>query len=305
MISKEQFLELSIPQIREVLLDINRPRLGVFVPDGTRRLVIAYSDLKPNTPEFYRYAAELPAGHLRESIQTFFNYGLPSLIVPILGRSVLSRGNDYQQYTLLHGLRLLFHSKEWSEFYQRNQVRVRVFGHKEQLIGTFCEEALEWINETEKYTEGQQLHLLLYGIGESPIVGEEAAWSATQLYKQNHCSPSREELIRFYYGELLPSADFFIMTSKMSGMCALPNLLVDGDTEIYYLPTMTGLNDETYRLILYDILFERSALRSGIAEFDITPENRAALRRSYEQLSHQIIGLGFSVGKIWVMKQGE
>lgn len=298
---KDAFLQLPSEDIVARARRAGRPQLGVFVPDGSRRLVLAYSDAEPGSAKFDRLSATLPAEFVMQSLRVFFDYGLPILLVPILGQSILKRGQSYQKNTLFEGLHLLFNSQAFLQFYDRHDVQVKVYGHLNHLIGTVCEPALAWIDKTCQATARHSTHKLFYAIGESPIVGEEAACSAVAYYMKHGRSPTLHEQIEDYYGEILPPADFFIMTSKMGGMGALPNLLVNGDTELYYLPTVMGLTESNYRRILYDLLYGRAPLRSGIADFEITPENRQALRQAYEQSREQVVGLGFSIGKIWVM----
>ncbi len=301
-ISPEDFLALPREEILQILAKFGRPQVGVFVPDGSRRLVLAYTDYEPGSDEFYRASAQIPADFVLKSLKVFFDYGLPVLLVPILGRSVLKRGPKYRAITLLEGLRILFHAEETLELYHAYQMRVRVYGEPDRLKGTECERALVWIEETCRQTSVYSQHKLFYAIGESPLVGEQAAQFAAQFAIREGRIPTTPELISAYYGEELPPADFFIMTSKMSGMGALPNWLVNGDTEIYFLPTLMGLTESNYRLILYDMLYNRIGLRSGIEEFDTTANTRQKLREAYKKSMEKVVGIGFEVGKVWMIK---
>lgn len=300
-----EFLELPRQETWILHEQFGFPKLGVFVVDGTRRLVLANSDLEPETDAFYHAAAHLPAKYLRAAIETVFLNGLPTLFAPILGKSLFQRGERYVRMTLLEGLKLLFDSSEWREMYDQLDIRVRVYGHPECLSGTSCEEALTWIERTQRQTAQHCKHSLWYAIGESAVVGEEAAQNAARFFVERQYFPSWEEQVQRYYGELLPMADWFIMTSKMSGLGALPPLLVNSDTELYFLPTVMSLTEQVYRRILYDIWFGRSALRRGIADFELTPENRAALRLAYQQSVGQVLGIGFEIGRVWVMGEDE
>jgi hypothetical protein len=295
------FLQRSEDEVVEILKEFNSPQLGVFVPDGSRRLVLAYTNLQPGDDDFYRASAALPAEFVLRSLRVFFDHRLPILLVPILGRSMLKRGEKYQALTLLEGLQVLFKNQATLDFYRQYQIQVRVYGRPECLQGTTCEPALAWIHQACEQTAEHRKHKLFYAIGESPTVGEEAARHAAMYALEHGRVPTLEEQIQAYYGEVLPPADFFIMTSKMSGMGALPNLLVNGDTEIYYLPTVMGLTETNYRTILYDLLYHRAALRQGIEGFDLQTHNRLALRQAYDRSIERVVGVGFDVGKVWVM----
>lgn len=218
-----------------------------------------------------------------------------------MGRSILKREINYLRFTALEGLRLLFNSPEWLQLYEQFDVKVQVYGNLDCLQNTPCEQAIEWINRVHQQTTRNSTHQLFYGIGESPVVGEKILESGILFFKQHGRIPTSSDLIQTYYGASLPYLDFFIMTSKMSGMGALPDFLVNGDTEMYYLPTVMGLMEKNYRLILYDMFYNRKALRQGIEEFDTQAENRLALRQAYERSREKVIGIGFTVGNIWVM----
>lgn len=299
--SQDTFLALSNEELHVLLKEWGRPQVGVFVPDGSRRLVLAYTGLEPVSDEFYRACAQIPADFVLRSLKVFFENGLPILFVPILGRSMLKRGAKYRQITLLEGLRILFQSTETLAFYHEYQVGIRVYGQSDVLKNTECEPALEWIEKAQIETATYARHKLFYAIGEPPVVGEQAAIFAAQFALREGRIPSVDELISAYYGDDIPPADFFIMTSKMSGMGALPNWLVNGDTEMYFLPTVMGLTHKNYRLILYDLLYNRSGLRSGIEEFDKTIKTRNKLRQAYEKSIETVVGIGFEVGKVWMM----
>lgn len=302
MITQDAFLKMPTQEIAQLVLEEKRPQLGVFVPDGSRRLVLAFTDAAPGSDDFYRLSATLPAQYLKESLQVFFSHGLPTLLVPILSSSVLKRGDRYGRLTALTGLQLLFASNDWLAFYKEYDIRVRVYGNLSLLAGGECEPALEWIEATIDQTAVHQTHTLYYAIGESATLGEGIAEMGVQFFQENGRLPTLSEQICYYYGQSLPTADFFIMTSKISGMGALPRFLVTGDTEIYFLPSAgaMGLNAYTWRLMLHDMLFARTGLRGKYAQEAMSLSERNALRILYEQEAQTVIGLGEQIGRIWI-----
>ncbi len=305
-IEVDKFIGLSTKEMCEVLKRERSPRLGVFVPDGSRRLVLAFTDAVPGSEEFFRLCAVLPAKHLLESLKVFFDHGLPTLLVPIMSRSVFNRGEDYRRFTALDGLKILFKDPNWRKFYAQYDIRVCVYGDPEMLRGTVCEPVLAWMRETLEQTIAYQTHTLYYAIGESPRMGENIAAAGIAFYQQYGRPPTTEEQIRQYYGEPLPPADFFIMSSKMSGLGALPRFLVDGDTEVYFFPVpgMLGLTEETYRLILQDLLFHRSGLRAEKPGASGTVAHRAAMKEYYTRNVKTVLGLGRQIGSVWVPEDG-
>lgn len=302
-ISQDTFLKIPAQEVANLIESHKRPRLGIFVPDGSRRLVVSLTNITSSNDNFYRLSAQLPAQHLLDSLQVFFSHGLSILLVPILSNSVLNRGENYARLTALTGLELLFASDTWSEFYRQYDICVRTYGNLSTLVGTVCEPALDWIETTKQQTAENRSHTLFFAIGESPILGDGIAEMGLNYFQANGRLPTLQEQIEHYYGELLPPADFFIMTSKMSGMGALPRFLTNGDTEIYFLPSAgaVGLNIHTWRLILYDLLFERISLQGDYVQKDTTTEDRAALRSYYQKNEKTVIGLGQKIGQTWVI----
>lgn len=305
VIAQDAFLKMPAQEIARLIRELKRPRLGAFVPDGSRRLVLAFSETTPDSEDFYRLSATLPAQYLLESLKVFFSHGLPILLVPILSSSVLKRGHRYSRLTALTGLELLFSSDDWWQFYQEYDVRVRVYGDLSLLANSECEPALAWIETMVARTAVHEFHTLYFAIGEPPTLGEGIAEMGVRFWQENGRFPTLSEQICYYYGEPLPTADFFIMTSKMSGLGALPRFLVNGDTEAYFLPSAgaMGLNAHTWRLILYDMLFARVGLNGKYVQEVMSAEERAALSAVYRDDAQTVIGLGEQIGKVWVAKR--
>lgn len=299
---KINFLDLSKKSIAALVKERGKPKLGVFVLDGSRRFVLAFTETKPGSNEFYRQCATIPAQSLLEILKIFFDHGLQILMVPILSRSVLNRGSDYQQHTARVGLELVFHSGLWHKFYDDYDIRVNVYGDLSYLSNTKCEDALDWIDNTRKKTRSNKTHRLFFAIGESPRLGQDIAKLGIDFFKENNRYPTIEEQIIHYYGELLPPADFFIMTSKL-GLGALPKFLINGNTGVYFLPTPGGFgfDEQTFRLILYDLLFVRDGLSGDYTTAEITSEMREHLKTHYQN-SQQIIGLGKKIDQTWVFE---
>ena len=303
-ISREEFLDCPHAMVAELVAREGRPKLGVFVPDGSRRLVMAMTSTEPGTRDFYRACATLPAEYLLASIKAFFEHGVHTLLVPILSQSVFERGSDYRRYTALEGLKLLFSGEAWRDFYDKYQVRVRVYGQPTRLSGTECAEALPDIESTLTHTAHYSSHTLFYGIGENPHLGlgiaEDAVFHSQRLGRP----PTVREQIETYYGEPLPVADFYIMTSKMSGLGVLPRFLVNSDTEVYFLPSAgaIGLNTHTIRSILYDLLFIRPSLKVDMEALHMSLENRSALGTYYGEVADMVVGLGQVIGGVWTLQ---
>ena len=120
-------------------------------------------------------------------------------------------------------------------------------------------------------------------------------------YQHYHREPSAEELIQFLYGQPVSPADFFIMSSKLGGLGALPALLCGRDTHVYYLPVpgVIGLTARTYRAILYDLLYLREGA-AGESPYLLSLGEREQLLAWYTEQADTVIGLGRRIGSVWV-----
>ncbi len=164
-----------------------------------------------------------------------------------------------------------------------------------------CQQALPWINEVQSQTKAHAAHTLFLGIGGEPRLGLDAARAGSLYYEQQQRHPSLDELIEYLYGESLPPADFFIMSSKLGGLGALPALICGKDTEVYYLPVpgVLGLTRQTYRAILFDLLYVRGGM-SADTPYALTQAERKTLGSWYLEHRDTVIGLGHSIGRVSV-----
>jgi hypothetical protein len=296
----EHFLDLPPDTISEITRQAGRPKVGVFVPDGNRRLVLATTDLPENSPAFFTQVALTQTAGFLENLKVFFNHGLPTLFAPLFSRSVLLRGGNYR-LAVIETLRILFTDPTWLDFYRDRGICVRVYGNVEALC---CDEfgpAIAWIKAVELQTKGYTAHHLYLGIGGEPWVGHDAAAAAVRFYGQFNREPDNDELIPFLYGWPVPAAAFVIISSKFAGIGALPALITGHDTQLYYLPVpgVIGLTERTYRLILYDLLFSQQE-RPQDRHYELSPEERGQLRAWYTARADTVIGLGRKIGSVWV-----
>ena len=73
-IGKKEFLKLSIEEIRRIVLEKKKPKVGIFVADGNRRLVMCNTRLSPTSDEFYREYARFFVDSLKKSFKIFFSF---------------------------------------------------------------------------------------------------------------------------------------------------------------------------------------------------------------------------------------
>ncbi|MBN1886377.1 MAG: hypothetical protein JW850_00240 [Thermoflexales bacterium] len=293
---RETFLALPTEAIADLVRDMGKPQVGIFVPDGNRRLVLAETELQEGSDEFFMQVAHAQTTLGLNTLQVFFSHGLPILFTPLFSSSVLARGEDYCRLTALKTLGIMLTDDEWLDFYEAFDIRVRVYGDMSALAQPGCENALQWIKHAPQITQNHTTHTLFVGIGNEPMVGHDAAQAVGRFYQTYQRKPTSDELVEFLYGQAIPPADFFIMSSKLAGLGALPALVCGKDTQVYYLavPGVMGLTERTYRAILHDLLYMRD--ERGRLDFD----NRKQLHAWYSHHAETIIGLEHKIGSAWV-----
>jgi hypothetical protein len=302
--TREEFLKLPTEEVARLVSDLGRPRVGIFVLDGSRRLVLSTTDLEEGSDEFFTQVALTQTACGLDTLKVFFSHGLPVLFVPLFSHSVLTRGSSYRHLTILKTLNIILTSENWLDFYNIWDVRVRVYGDLSVLAQADCEEALQWIENVQQITQKHAAHTLFLGIGNKPLVGHDAAIATARFYQKYQREPSTDELIEFLYGRPVPLADFFIMSSKFGGLGALPALICGGDTQVYYLPApgVMALTKQTYRAILYDLLYMRDGM-PGECCYALASDEREQLRAWYAGHAEAVIGLGHRIGSVWVPEE--
>lgn len=302
--SRDEFMALPAVEIARWVAELGLPRVGVFVPDGNRRLVLATTDLAEGTDGFFDRVAHLQTSKGLETLKVFFSHGLPILITPVFSRSALSRESGYRRLTALKTLEIILTGQAWRDFYAEHKVRVRVYGDPAILPELGYEQVAPWIQDVQRVTEAHDAHTLLFGIGGETRAGQAAAVAAIRFFRQYGREASTDELIESLYGELIPPVDYMIVTSKLAGLAAAPDLITDANTQIYFLaaPGVASLNEHTLRAILYDLMYMREN-RVTTGFYKLKAEQRKQLQAWYREQVRTTIGLGDRIGPIWIPVQ--
>lgn len=300
-ISSEEFIRLPTGKIAQIVTQQGNPKAGIFVPDGNRRMTLALSKLNPTKDVFYSENAHLTTQYFRRNLELFFNHGLPTLFVPLISPTVLKRSRRYLAMTLLEGLKIIFQSQRWLDFYTEHDIRISFYGDLKYLTEAGCDQVIDWIAKAKDFTAGHKSHRLFYGIASPNRVGTELARLAIDFYKLHGREPTYQEQVKMYYGESAAPADFFIMSTKLAGLGALPPLISGAETQMYFLiaPGVMALTQETYRKILYDLIFCRP-IKSREEYSAVDLQEVELLSDYYSQQKSKVIGLGKKIGKFWV-----
>lgn len=304
MIGREEFLTLPTAEIRGFVHKRPRPYSGIFVADGNRRLVMTQTGLTPKSKDFYPAYLEVTTESFMKNLVVFFDHGLHTLFFPLFGPSLLMRGDTYCQYVIPELIRILFQDKKWLDFYREYGIRIKAYGNVHILGGRLFKgrDLGKTIKKGQSHTRRHRKHKLFYGFFSTRIFERALVRKFNRFIEDHNRVPDREEMSVLYYGEPIATADFFITSTKMGGLDALPPLVYGKDTCIYTLavPGVFGLTEKTYREILYDLLFLRQD-GPGRGLDDTGQREIEDLKDFYRQNRDRVMGTGKRIGKYWVL----
>lgn len=276
----------------------------IFVPDGSRRMVLANTDYDVNSKEFFKNCFELPCKSLLKSLNVLFNNGIKNLIIPVLSKAVIEkRGDKYKQYTINNLIETVFNGESYLHFYNKYDIRVNFYGNIKTLEGSIDKKYIDYIYKILDDTKNNNGPKLFFGIGENPWLSATMVDEVIKFYEKYHKKPSREELIKEYYGFNLPYANAFILSSKMSSLGASPIYLIDGNTEFYFLsaPIGDGLTNENFQKILADYKKRENNRKAKYMREDFSLANRKKLKEYFKNNKDRIIGIGHEIGNSWTL----
>jgi hypothetical protein len=300
-ISKEEFVALSAEEITRIVKQKGKPKVGIFVADGNRRMTMALTGLSEDSEDFYSEYVRIFTEKFMENLKVFYSHGLDTLIVPLISPTILDRSQNYIALAINGLLQALFKSDKWLTFYKENDIRVKTYGNPGHLQGTQCQKGIQWIQEIKTKTSHHKTHTLFYGFLSNNPGGMESVNLAVEFYQLHRRKPTPLEMKEMYYGENLAEADFFIMSTKIAGAGALPPFISTKKTGMYFLPVpgVMGLTREIYLEILYDLLYCRP--NGPIKKYgDDDLKDMETLKKYFFPNESTIIGPGKRVGKFWV-----
>lgn len=303
-IDREEFLNLPTDDIRNIVLQKSKPRVGVFVADGNRRLVMSKTGLDPTSDAFYCEYAHIFSESLKQSLAIFFDHGLRYLFFPLFGPSLLKRKKLFQAVTIPAVYKEIFQSEDWFRFYRDRGIRLKAYGDLSQLAKIDIHDMgmAAGILKAVETTAPHSSCTLLFGFSSDNTPGFEMPQQIVDFYKRHHRTPTHDEMLAGYYGEAIPPADFIILTNKLS-LRALPPLVSFNDTKLYFLPTpgFYSLTPRSYKTILYDLLCIQSHRPPGeYAAHNLDHIDK--IRSHLEQFKETVIGTGEKIGDLTVTR---
>ena len=299
MIPFEQFLELSTEEVA-ALVRASGPKVCVFPINGTRRWFLLEHAAEIQDDFFEAYMHTSIKNHV-DLCAMLFDHGIEILLAPVFGRELMHRGDEYTQRVGIDGLVRTATDKNYHQFFERYDVKVRFYGdYRDVLTGTPYEYALSSMYAVTAATKHNQTFRLFFGVFADEVT-ETISRLSVEHYLAQGSIPDKQTLIRKYYGEELPPVSLFIGFDKFS-VFDMP-LLTTGEEDLYFsLSPSPYMTQHQLRAILYDHLYVRPAPEPDYTK--LTLAELDWLREYYRNNKDHAFGVGKLKFNLWVPDRG-
>jgi tuberculosinol/isotuberculosinol synthase len=299
MIPFEHFLQLQREEVA-ALVRATGQKVCVFPVNGTRRWFMLEHADKIGVDFFSAYMDASIANHV-ELCSMLFDHGIDTILAPVFGRELMTRGDEYTRRVGIDGLVRTATDKNYHDFFSRYNVRVRFYGdYRDVLTGTPYEYALSSmyeVTETTKYNTGFRL---FFGVFADEVT-ETVARLSVEHYLAEGSIPDKQTLIRKYYGEDVPPVNLFIGFDKFS-VFDMP-LLATGEEDLYFsISPSPYMTECQLRAILYDHMYIRPTVEPDYTK--LTAEELNWLRDYYRKNKDHALGIGKLKFNLWIPKLG-
>jgi tuberculosinol/isotuberculosinol synthase len=290
----DAFMQLPTAEIAQTLRG-SGGRVICFPINGTRRWFALEHGPKVNG----NYVAEYMEMSGRRHIALYkmlFEHGLETIIGPMFGGELFSRGEEYVARIGADGLAYLVTNPDFLAFYQEYDVRVRFYGdYHRQLAKTPFAYLSEFFDRIAEHTRNHDRFRLFYGVFANDPA-EQIAEIGMRHFQQYGRPPGRPEIVEAYYGESVSPVDLFIGFDKFSAFdYPLLNL---GEEDLYFTAAPSlYLTESQLRGILFDHLFARRAPEPDYEQ--LTHEQWNELKSYYANNRGKTLGVGTLRGGIW------
>jgi tuberculosinol/isotuberculosinol synthase len=259
----------------------------VFPVNGTRRWFAL------------EHAAEMASGGVQayfrivgrayiDLFRLFFDHGIDTLLSPVFGSDLLSRGGEYHKLIVPHGLLWLAHDPEFLSFYDEYDVRVRVYGDaRRHFSGGPNAHVLEAFDELAQRTASHRRCRLFLGVF-ADQASETVAEIAVQHYRASGRLPDHRQIVEAYFGEYVPPANLFV-GFEPPAVFDMP-LIATGAEDLYFTVSPSPYVDAiTLRSIIFDHLYSR---RAGETYDQLSTEDWQVMGDFYRSNRHHVLGIG-------------
>jgi tuberculosinol/isotuberculosinol synthase len=291
MIPLERFLQFDTDEVAEIVRT-SGTKVCVFPFNGTRRwFLLEHSNELHSQPT--AYVETTIQGYVRV-YKMLFDHGLETVLAPVFGKEILTRGEKYM--TMIgDSMKLLAQHPQFTSLYDDYRVRVRFYGDFRKELDLQHRHITEAFDQITEKTLRHDKHKLLYG-----VFATDAAHVVAELsiayYQRHNRIPTRDELVKMYYGEELDKADLFIGFEKFAAF-DYP-LLQWGNESLYFtIAPSLYITQTLLRKILHDHIYQRPTVE---LDYDLlSEEERASLRNYYRRRRDDAYGVGHMIDGIW------
>ena len=299
MIAFEEFLQLPTPEVA-ALVRASGEKTCVFPVNGTRRWFLLEHGHEIKDDFFDAYMDVSIRNHI-ELCAMLFEHGIDTILSPVFGRELMRRGNEYTRRVGIDGLVRTATDKNYREFFDRYDVRVRFYGdYRDVLTGTSYEYALKSIYEVTDATRQNIKARLFFGVFADEVT-DTVARLAVEHYVAHGSIPEKQILIRKYYGEEMSPVSLFIGFDKFS-VFDMP-LLATGEEDLYFSVSPSPyMTQRQLRAILYDHLFVRPTPEPDYTK--LKPQELDWLRNYYRAHQDEAFGIGKLKFNLWIPERG-
>jgi hypothetical protein len=215
-----------------------------------------------------------------------FDHGVETLLLPVFGGELLSRGEEYVR-EIMEAMTHLTQLQVFVDFYREYNVRVRFYGDwRRQVQGLPGADALMAAYEScaaTQYTGSRRIFFGLWADDMLVSVVDDLARS-----RHEPVEFTREAIITRYYGEYVKPTDIYIGFGRPS-VFDVP-MLVTSQTDLYYtVAPSLDLDARLFRMMIWDHFVGRWTQQrwDGLTEMDFD-----ALQAFYEAHHGCVLGLG-------------
>jgi adenosine tuberculosinyltransferase len=299
MIPFEHFLQLSTAEV-SALVKATGQKVCVFPVNGTRRWFMLEHGDEIGDDFFEAYMNTSIKNHV-DLCTMLFEHGVETILAPVFGRELMRRGDEYTQRVGIDGLVRTATDKNYRDFFEKYNVKVRFYGdYRDVLTGTPYEYALKSIYEVTEATKHHTAFQLFFGVFADEVT-ETIARLSVEHYLAQGSIPDKEALVRKYYGEDLPPVSLFIGFDKFSTF-DMP-LLATGEEDLYFsISPSPYMTEHQLRAILYDHIYVRPVPEPDYAK--LTREELGWLRDYYRHNKDYAFGVGKLKFNLWFPEIG-
>ena len=294
MISFEHFLQLPTDEVA-ALVRATGQKVCVFPVNGTRRWFILEHENEIGNDFFESYVDISIKKHV-ELCAMLFDHGIDTILAPVFGRELMQRGDEYTQRVGIDGLVRTATDKNYRDFFEQYNVRVRFYGdYRDILTGTPYEYALKSIYEVTETTKHNTDFRLFFGVFADEVTETISRLSVEHFLAQGSV-PDKQTLIRKYYGEDIPAVSLFIGFDKFS-VYDMP-LLATGAEDLYFsISPSPYMTEHQLRAILYDHIYTRRTPEPDYTK--LSSDELNWLRNYYRRNKDYAFGVGKLKFNLW------